>query len=122
MIRFALIGMLLAAPFLSTSAGNAQSRMMIDPTQARGDQVRVQINITFVLPGAAGDGDEAVKAQESARRMLYRIADRECDVLKETIAAECKLESVSVNVNRFRNQNADTLNASANMTFRIQIK
>lgn len=122
MIRFATIGILLAAPFLSAAAVNAQSRMIIDPTQSRGDQVRVQINITFVLPGAAGDGDESVKAQENARRMLYRIADRECGVLKETIASDCRLEAVNVNVNRIRNQAADTLNASANMTFRIQVK
>jgi hypothetical protein len=122
MIRFAMIGMLLAAPFLSAAAVNAQSRMTIDPSPPRGDQVRVQINVSFVLPGVPGDGDEAVKAQENARRMLYRIADRECAVLKETIASDCRLESVNVNVNRFRNQNADTLNAGANMTFRIQIK
>ena len=48
------------------------------------------------MPGPSGDSDEARKA----RRSLYEMAGRECDLLREVLAKECHLESVSTNINR----------------------
>jgi hypothetical protein len=63
-------------------------------------EVRVQVNVNFFVSAPMGDAEAAVKAQENARRILYVSAGRECDVLKATLASECRLESVNVNMNR----------------------
>jgi len=45
------------------------------------------------------DGSEAsLKAQEDARRLLYPDRMRECDVPKSSIASECRLETLNVNI------------------------
>jgi hypothetical protein len=74
------------------------------------------------VPGPFGDGEDAAKAQEIARRALYNIADRECTVLKETIATECRLENMNVNVNRQRHAQQDMITVGSSMSFRVQLK
>lgn len=59
---------------------------------------------------------ETINAQENARRTLYMVADKECMILRETIATECRLENINVNVNRMRHPNPETINANASMT------
>lgn len=112
MIRFVLtLGIL----FSTTLVANTQ--------QLGPREVRVQVSVNYSVPGPFGDGDEAVKAQETARRALYGIADKECTVLKETIAAECRLENINVNVNRQRhNSQQDVITVGSSMTFRVQLK
>ena len=68
------------------------------PSERR--MVRIQVGINFFLPGPTNDGDEATKLRDRARRTVYEMAGRECGLLQDTIAAECRLESVTVNVNR----------------------
>jgi hypothetical protein len=111
MIRFVSFGMLFLATTFAASAQNLGPR-----------EVRVQVSVNYSVPGPFGDGDEAVKAQETARRALYGIADRECTVLKETIATECRLENMNVNVNRQRHSQQDTITVGSSMTFRVQLK
>ncbi len=122
MIRVLTVGLL----FALTLSASAQTRVTIEPNsgspQPRGDSVRVQVNVSFQVPGMAGDSEEAVKAQENARRTLYTIADRECGLLKEIIATECRLEAVNVNVNRQRNPGQDQINANGSMTYRVTLK
>jgi hypothetical protein len=62
--------------------------------------VRVQLGINFFLAGPTNDSDEAAKIRDRARRMVYDMAGRDCGVLLDTIAAECRLESITLNVNR----------------------
>ena len=62
--------------------------------------VRVQLGINFFLAGPTNDSDEAAKIRDRARRMVYDMAGRECGVLLDTIAAECRLESITLNLNR----------------------
>jgi hypothetical protein len=62
--------------------------------------VRVQLGINFFLPGPTNDGEEAAKIRDRARRTIYEMAGRECAVLLDTIASECRLDSVTVNLNR----------------------
>ena len=122
MIRVLTVGLL----FALTLSASAQTRVTIEPnassSQPRGDSVRVQVNVSFQVPGMAGDSEEAVKAQENARRTLYTVADRECALLKEIIATECRLEAVNVNVNRQRNPGQDQINANGSMTYRVTLK
>jgi hypothetical protein len=98
---------------LATPAGPAMSqeinplvreRIMVQAIQPQPQPdrriVRVQLGINFFLPGPTNDSDEAAKIRDRARRMVYDMAGRECGVLLDTIAAECRLESITLNVNR----------------------
>jgi hypothetical protein len=62
------------------------------------DVVRIQNNISFFVAGPTGDGAEAQKSQDAARRSIYNMAAHECDVLREIFAKDCRLESVNVNI------------------------
>jgi hypothetical protein len=111
MIRFVLsLGIL----FSTTLVANAQ--------QMGPREVRVQVSVNYSIPGPVGDSEDWMKAQESARKALYLVADRECTLLKETIASECRLESMNVNANRHRQTQQDMINVGSSMTFRVQLK
>jgi hypothetical protein len=114
MIRF-ISFLFLFAMTLGASAQNNPDR--------RPDTVRVQVSVSYTLPVQAGGEDDVLKVQENARRSLYLVADKECAILRETIAAECKIENINVNVNRIRHQpNPETITANASMTYRVQLK
>lgn len=69
----------------------------------RGDgQVRIQSSISFFLPGPTGDGEDAQKLRDQARRTVYEMAARECELLRETLAKDCRLEVVNANINTNR--------------------
>jgi hypothetical protein len=60
---------------------------------------RIQVTGNIFVQSPANDIDASVKAQEHARQLLYETAGKECETLRATIAKECQLESISVNVN-----------------------
>jgi hypothetical protein len=62
--------------------------------------VRVYANYNIFVPAPSGDSDEARKARDNARRSFYEMARRECDLLREVLAKDCRLESLSTNVSR----------------------
>ena len=77
-----------------------RERIVVAQTRPESRMVRVQVGINFFMPGPTNDGDEATKLRDRARRTVYEMAGRECGLLQDTIAAECRLESVTINVNR----------------------
>jgi hypothetical protein len=77
-----------------------RERITIAPGQSERRGIRVQVGINFFLPGPTSDGEEATKIRDRARRMIYEMAGRECGVLQDTIANECRLDSVTVNLTR----------------------
>jgi hypothetical protein len=94
---------------LATPAGPAMSqeinplvreRIMVQAIQPQPQPDRRLVRVNFFLPGPTNDSDEAAKIRDRARRMVYDMAGRECGVLLDTIAAECRLESITLNVNR----------------------
>lgn len=62
--------------------------------------VRIQSSINFFVFGPTGDGEEAQRLRDRARRTVYEMAGRECDLVREVFARECRLESVNVNIGR----------------------
>ncbi|MGL9616593.1 hypothetical protein QRQ56_01205 [Bradyrhizobium sp. U531] len=85
--------------------------------------VRVQTSINFFVAGPSGDSEEAQKLRERARRTVYEMAARECDVLREVLARDCRMESVNTNVNRqFGPQQTEGFNISGSMSFQITLK
>ena len=97
---------LAALVVLGATAGAAMSQeppirdQAAAPSKPDRRPVRVQVGINFFVAGPVDDGEEATKMREHARRTIYEMAKRECALLQDTIAAECRLESVTVNINR----------------------
>jgi hypothetical protein len=87
--------------------------------------VRVQSNINTFVPGPTGDGEEAQKLRDRGRRMIYEMAAHECDLLREVIAKDCRLESVNTNLNRQNNygsQQPDGYTVNGSMSLQITLK
>jgi len=85
--------------------------------------IRVQVTASFFVPGGSDDSEQAMKTAEDAHKKIYDMAGRECELLQATIASECRLENVSVNVNRQRSYpQHDGMTATGSMSFRIYPK
>ncbi len=96
--------------------------------QARQEgMVRVSSNISYFVPGPTDDSEAGQKLRDRARRQIYETASRECGVLLETLAATCRMENVSSNLNvtsrQYNNPNqieGFTINGS--MSYQITLK
>ncbi|WGD55670.1 hypothetical protein QA641_18380 [Bradyrhizobium sp. CB1650] len=85
--------------------------------------VRVQSTINFFVAGPSGDSEEAQKLRDRARRTVYEMAARECDLLREVLARDCRRESVNTNINRqFGSQQPEGFSVSGSMGFQITLK
>lgn len=121
-----LLSMILATLVGSGAVAQAPSeRVVIERGAATARQdgmVRIQMSVQLFLPGPTDDGEEADKHRERARRALYSLASKECDVLRETIANDCRLEAFNINLNRQGSGQAQGYAATGAMTFLITLK
>jgi hypothetical protein len=129
---FAMMRLFLPAALLTAFATAAAAQTIVlnpRPSMApvSAEQIRITVGVnTFVA--APADGEEALKAQEGARRMIYELAGHECALLINLLGSECRLESVNVNVqrapsNQFAPQpRADGFNVNGNIQFRVTAK
>jgi len=124
-----LLPCVLVAAF--ASAAPAQT-IVVKPNEPRpvgpiiAEQVRIAIAVNMFVAAPNDDSEQALKAQEDGRRLVYEVAGRECAVLRDTLASDCRLDSININVQRVtanQNQNfgpkADGFNINGNVTFRI---
>jgi hypothetical protein len=121
--------LVMSAALFLVSPVVAQNRIIVEqgnnpPRQE--NMVRVQNNISFFLAGPTGDGDEAQKLRDKAQRSVYEMAGRQCDLLREILVKDCRMESVNVNVNannrQFNQQQAEGLNVNGTMSLQITLK
>jgi hypothetical protein len=122
-----LLSMILAT--LVGGAAVAQSTVVIErPKGGSARQegiVRVQLSIQLFIPGPTDESAEADKQRERARRVLYEMAAKECDLMREVVARDCRLESVNVNLNRQRNPQVPQMEGyqvGGSMTYQISLK
>src|ERR1700754_5324792 len=88
-----------AAGLLALLSAPASAQTAGQPSTLRQDApVRVQSTINFFVPGPSGDGEEAQRLRDKARRTVYEMAARECDVVREALARECRMETVNVSI------------------------
>ncbi|MGD0332087.1 MAG: hypothetical protein ABSA90_02390 [Xanthobacteraceae bacterium] len=128
MKRLCLSAALLAAFAIAASAQTivVNPRQSMAPVSA--EQIRVMVGVNTFVPAPADNGEEVVKAQEAARRMIYELAAHECAILLDVLASECRLESVNVNVQRApgnqfaAQQRAEGFNMNGNVVFRVVAK
>jgi len=84
--------------------------------------VRVQSSVNFFFAGPTGDSEEAQKLRDRARRSVYEMAARECDLLRETLAKDCRMESLNTNITRQFGQQSEGLVVNGSMNLQITLK
>jgi hypothetical protein len=125
MLRPAIVAVPLM--LLVSVSARAGERIVIDhgprPSVFKSD-VRVNVSVNFFVPAPLDDSEASMKAQAHARRMLYESAGKECDLLRATIASECRLEAINVSMRMTPGygQQQPRLNASGNFNYRINLK
>ncbi len=108
---------------LSGSANAQQSTVSRAAFPSQQDGVRVHVNINVFVPAPMDDSQAVIKAQEQTRRALYESAGRECEILRATIASDCRLESINVNMNRYSSpKRQEGFNASGGFGYRVTLK
>jgi hypothetical protein len=106
--------------------GQREAQLQVQPTlaQQRGsDTVRVQVSINLFMPAPTSEGEEADKVRDRARRSIYEFAQRECDILRDVLAKECRLEAINVNVMRQPASNVQQgFNVNGQLTLQVTLK
>ena len=74
------------------------------------------------IAGPTDESEAADKHRERVRRQLYELAAKECDLMRDVIARDCRLESVNVNLNRQPNPQMPGYQVGGNMSYQITLK
>lgn len=77
---------------VTLSASQAKARSML-----AGEEDIVNVSVSFNTQTQVNEVDEQklLEMQQSGRTFIYRLAEKECEVLKATIAETCRLRSIS---------------------------
>jgi hypothetical protein len=97
------VGLLCLIPFASGAQTITIQRPQ-GPVDPNAGVVRVQISVNFFMPGPTNESEQSVALRDRASRTIYEMAARQCEVLRERLADDCRLESVNVNINRQQQQ------------------
>jgi hypothetical protein len=117
-----------AGLFLSLAPAAAQTpgqRIVIEQPGSAFRQeglVRVQTTINFFVAGPTGESEEARKSRDNARRIVYEMAARECDLLREVLAKDCRLESVNSTIGRQFGQQQEGYTVNGSMSLQVTAK
>ena len=103
-------------------------RIQLNSGAQQENTVRVQVGINFFVAGPTGDSDEAQKLRNKAQRMVYEMAGHECDLLRQVLAKDCRVENVNVNLNATggrqfnQQQQQEGFNLNGSMSLQITLK
>lgn len=83
--------------------------------------INLQSNISLGLP--YNDGAPVEPQIETAQRMIYTLAAKQCELVVATIASDCKISNLSNNVNsqRLQRDNAQIM-VTAQITMIVKLK
>ncbi|HUZ68002.1 MAG TPA: hypothetical protein VMU56_10110 [Beijerinckiaceae bacterium] len=70
---------------------NVQSRL------AKGAEIRIAVNFSLSTPVESSAPDKIAEAQIQSRKRIYQEIGQECDLLTQTLAQRCELQSANVN-------------------------
>src|SRR5688572_21073256 len=118
--KFLVATTLVLAAIGAAGAQTAGQRVVPGPRQE--GMVRVQLNMQMFLSGPTDESDVAEQSRTRARQMIYDLAAKECDLLRNVIAKDCRLETVNVNLNRQNQPNMAGYNVNGSMSFQITLK
>jgi hypothetical protein len=92
--------LMIATALMFTTAANAQvmttTTFGSQPSAFAEPTLRITTGFRTATAPAEGQTIADPKSQESARQILYRMAEAECATLSEIYKADCRLASVSV--------------------------
>lgn len=91
--------------------------------QAAERPVRVQSSISFFLPGGTADEQKADELRDRAKRAIYESAARECNLLRDILARDCRIEAITSNIGRQQQSNQqDGYSVNGQVTLVINLK
>lgn len=115
--RVSTLAVLVAAA-CAAPAAQAQLR---HPGQLESGQIMIQAQRSVIL--RAGDADDLAKEQDDAVRLIYRMADRECALVLETIGESCELVSVNTSVSANEDgARTPSVRASGSFSMKVRLK
>ena len=127
MIRRLIPMTILSALFASAVAAPSIGQQVVieKPSAAPGRQdgiVRIQLTMQLFVSGPTDESEEAEKQRERARRAVYDLASKECELLRNTIARDCRLELVNVQLHRQTGQQMQGYTVNGSMNYQISLK
>lgn len=123
MFRYTIAALIAISSIGTTTAYAAEKSLMQILKEKRATEVRVSVRYNFNYPLADSSPETLLAMQEKGRRAFYTIAGKECGILLDTIARECRLGNVSV-ANRPLNarNSSPKVNISGSAVFHLQLK
>jgi hypothetical protein len=97
------VGLLCLIPFASGAQTITIQRPQ-SPVDPNAGPIRVQISVNFFVPGPTNETEQSVALRDRASGTVYDMAAHQCEILRERLADDCRLESVNVNINRQQQQ------------------
>ena len=122
LIATSIAALLLIVPAVAQTPGQRIILEQSSQPQRQEGSVRIQSNINLFMPGATGEGNDAQNLRERARRLVYEMAADECDLLRDVLAKDCRLESVNTNLSRQLGQQQEGYTVNGSMSFQIALK
>ena len=115
-----VLSTMLVAAFAVTAFAEDDTSYVAAPN----GQAHITLNTNRFVPAPSDNSEQASKAEADGRRMIYELAGRECGILRDTIASDCRIQSININILRLPpNQNsaprADGFNVNASIVLRI---
>ena len=118
-MRLVLMMAFLLTAVVMPSAANAQN-MLLNAAQS----VNVNVGISIQIPVSDESEETLVSKQHDARKLIYRMAIKECKTLKETIAKTCRMTNLNISsqIRSQGNQRPSKLYINGNAQFSITLK
>lgn len=88
-----------------------------DVVKKQSEMMRITLGMNFMLTGIGDPIGDDTKLRDRTRRNIYQMALRECELLLEMVASECRIESINFNTTR-NPQIPDSVNVTANIGLR----
>jgi hypothetical protein len=117
-----VVAMLVSGSAIAQTEGQRIVIERASPSARQEGTVRVQASINLFVPGPTGDSEDGAKNRDRARRMIYEMAAKECDLLRDVLARDCRLESINTSLNRQSGQPAEGYSVGGSMSFQITLK
>jgi hypothetical protein len=125
MFRKLILASAAAGALMGPAVGQTEDqRIVIEraPLARQEGFVRIQSSINFFVPSPTGEGEEASALRDRAKRIVYEMAGKECEVLRDVLAKDCRLETITSNLHRQTGQAAEGYNVQGSMSLQITLK
>jgi hypothetical protein len=86
-----LLSTMLVAAFAATAFAEDDTSYVAAPD----GQAHITLNTNRFVPAPSDNSEQASKAEADGRRMIYDLAGHECGILRDTIASECRIQSIN---------------------------